>query len=280
LPPSSFHFEYGTTTAYGNSTPKTGLTAPANVSAAIGGLLPGTTYHYRLVVESDYQPMPPNADGQDITFTTPTEVPATTGQASSIGSTSAVLNGVANTVGPSSSWFFQYGRTTGYGQTTANHSIGPGLTLLATNVAGLTPNATYHFRLVVLQSAVPQSYGVDSSFTTAMPNGRATLVSRRLRVRHGFVSIPFACSGLQGAPCKAQLSLKARGKVGKHIRTVGCGRGKLATSAVHHHTVHVKLGRCGTLLRNAAHGRLRGTLRAVFSTDQRTTQAAVTLVKP
>ncbi len=63
-------FEYGLTTAYGNvvaATPGTlqgtGSTA---VSASINGLLPGTTYHYRLVCSSDGA----IARGDNMTFTT------------------------------------------------------------------------------------------------------------------------------------------------------------------------------------------------------------------
>jgi CSLREA domain-containing protein len=49
---TSFHFDYGTTTAYGSRTPDApgGAGIPATpVSAAIVGLPPSTTYHYRLV---------------------------------------------------------------------------------------------------------------------------------------------------------------------------------------------------------------------------------------
>jgi hypothetical protein len=47
------HFDWGTTNTYGNTTPCTqgnNYNAPADVSAAITGLEPGKTYHYRLVV--------------------------------------------------------------------------------------------------------------------------------------------------------------------------------------------------------------------------------------
>jgi hypothetical protein len=67
--PSSYHFEYGPTTAYGTWTaPQTATAgvAPTPVSAAVSGLAPATTYHYRLVAS--------NADGTtmgaDQTFTT------------------------------------------------------------------------------------------------------------------------------------------------------------------------------------------------------------------
>ena len=49
-------FEYGTTTAYGSNAPCTGAPAPAAgaqpVSAAVSGLSPNTTYHYRLAASS------------------------------------------------------------------------------------------------------------------------------------------------------------------------------------------------------------------------------------
>src|SRR5437773_6715901 len=46
------YFEYGTTTSYGSKTASVGVgsgTANVDVSAALAGLAPGTTYHYRLV---------------------------------------------------------------------------------------------------------------------------------------------------------------------------------------------------------------------------------------
>jgi len=53
---TNWWFEYGTTTAYGSQTASrsagSGSTARA-VSAAVSGLRPGTTYHYRLVARND-----------------------------------------------------------------------------------------------------------------------------------------------------------------------------------------------------------------------------------
>jgi streptogramin lyase len=53
---TTVHFEYGTTTSYGSATPETAAgsgAGPAAVPAAVGGLTPGTTYHYRLVASND-----------------------------------------------------------------------------------------------------------------------------------------------------------------------------------------------------------------------------------
>lgn len=52
---TTYHFEYGTSTAYGSSTPSADAgagTRGVSVSAAIGGLAAGKTYHYRLVASN------------------------------------------------------------------------------------------------------------------------------------------------------------------------------------------------------------------------------------
>lgn len=66
---TSYHFEYGTSTAYGSQTPDTsGGTGTANqvVTAGISSLSPNTTYHYRL----DATNPGGTIQGQDQTFTT------------------------------------------------------------------------------------------------------------------------------------------------------------------------------------------------------------------
>jgi hypothetical protein len=70
---TTFHFEYGTTTAYGSRIP-VGIEAvagdgraPRRFSRTISGLAPATTYHYRLVTQNSVG----TAEGADRTFTTP-----------------------------------------------------------------------------------------------------------------------------------------------------------------------------------------------------------------
>jgi hypothetical protein len=77
--PTTYHFEYGTTTAYGSRAPVpdadagSGI-APQAVSAAISGLTPGTTYHFRLVARnaSGTTTSTDLTVGSDQTFTTKT----------------------------------------------------------------------------------------------------------------------------------------------------------------------------------------------------------------
>jgi hypothetical protein len=67
---TTWHFEYGTTTAYGTNTPEQGPIAAGSgttpVSADVSALAPGTVYHYRLVATNPSGAIP----GKDRTFTT------------------------------------------------------------------------------------------------------------------------------------------------------------------------------------------------------------------
>ena len=75
--PTSYRFEYGTTTAYGSETAATNLgddVTELPVATTVDGLSPGTTYHYRLVGSNKAGA----GYGSDQTFTTPAEPPAAT----------------------------------------------------------------------------------------------------------------------------------------------------------------------------------------------------------
>jgi hypothetical protein len=58
LSPTTYHFEYGTDTSYGVATPESLSIGADNgghtVSQAIGGLAPGTTYHFRVVASNGF----------------------------------------------------------------------------------------------------------------------------------------------------------------------------------------------------------------------------------
>jgi hypothetical protein len=66
---TTYHFEYGKTTAYGIATPTANAgkgNKTTNVSADLGQLVPSTTYHYRLVATNPSG----TVAGADMTFTT------------------------------------------------------------------------------------------------------------------------------------------------------------------------------------------------------------------
>jgi len=94
---------------------------------------------------------------------------AVSGEASAVSSNGATLAGVVNPRGVATTYRFEYGETTAYGSKAPvpNASAGSGTTDVAVSkeVGGLSPNTTYHFR-VVATSAEGTTFGNDGTFTT------------------------------------------------------------------------------------------------------------------
>ena len=165
--PTTFHFQYGTTTSYGLTTPpqsRSGNT-PQNVSANISGLMANRVYHFRIVASNARG----TRFGADRTFTTlsPTGPPVVrTNAATNVASHSATLNGLLNPHGLSTSVNFQYGPTTSYGSTTpAQTQNGNTYRNIHANIAGLVANRVYHFRIKAT-NMVGTRMGIDRTFTT------------------------------------------------------------------------------------------------------------------
>ncbi len=99
------------------------------------------------------------------TFEGPT---VTTTAASSVTTSSATLNGTIDPGGVSSTYHFEYGTDTNYGsQTTESDPIGGTGAVAATGaVTGLSPNTTYHFRIVG-HNGSGSITGNDQTVTTA-----------------------------------------------------------------------------------------------------------------
>ena len=115
--PTTWYVEYGTSTSYGTKTAVTDAgsgTVPKVVSTGVSGLTAGKTYHFRLVATSSAGTIP----GADVTFVTASPPGVTTSAASSIGTTSAKLNGRVDPNGRSTTYLFEYGTTTSYGTKT------------------------------------------------------------------------------------------------------------------------------------------------------------------
>ena len=162
---TTFHFEWGTTISYGNSTAVTSAgsgTSAVAVSAALTGLTGGTTYHFRVVAVNNDG----TSTGSDLTFS-PGVATVTTTAASSITSNTATTGGtVANDGGLS---------ITAYGvcwSTSANPTIagshttdGTGTGIFTSYLTGLSASTTYHIRAYATNSSGTY-YGNDLSFTT------------------------------------------------------------------------------------------------------------------
>jgi hypothetical protein len=164
---TTWYFEYGTSKNYGTKTALqsagSGTTA-INVSTAVTGLKVGNTYHYRLVAMNTAG----TANGSDITFLTTAAPTAVTSAASSIGATSATLNGSVNPNGAATSWSFEYGTTTSYGSTTSSKNAGSGTNSVSvsTSLSNLAVGTTYHYRLVAKSSA-GTTRSADGTFATS-----------------------------------------------------------------------------------------------------------------
>ncbi|MBM3676899.1 MAG: hypothetical protein FJW96_03305 [Actinobacteria bacterium] len=171
---TSYFFEYGTTTSYGSRTSTSSAgnsTGSVNVSKSLSGLASGTTYHYRLVATSDGG----TTRGADATLTTLGPPTVNTGGVSSVTATSAVLLATVNPNGRSTSWWFEYGTSTAYGQRTSTRSLGSSTRneSVSIQISGLQPGTTFHYR-VVAQSGAGTSRGGNGSFATAGPPSVAT----------------------------------------------------------------------------------------------------------
>jgi len=186
-------FEYGTSTGYGAKTAAQNAgsgSAAKSMAAAISGLGGGVTYHFRVVATNASG----TTAGADLTFTTSGKPVSHTGAPTALAETSATLTGTVDPAGHSTSWYFEFGTTTGYGTKTATQNAGStaGAKAVSVPISALTPATTYHVRLVAANSS-GAGYGADTTFTTAGPvvtlsSSSATLVYGHRVTLHGRVA--------------------------------------------------------------------------------------------
>jgi hypothetical protein len=94
----------------------------------------------------------------------------TTTSATNITSAGATLNGTINPNGLASTYYFEWGTSTAYGNNTTSTSAGSGTSAIPVSapITGLTGGTTYHFRLDGVNSD-GTSNGNDITFTTLCP---------------------------------------------------------------------------------------------------------------
>jgi PKD domain-containing protein len=129
-----------------------------------------------------------------------------TGSATNISSSGATLNGSVNPNGVSTNYYFEYGLSTSYGQSTPLTSIGSGFSAVQVqaSVSGLAASATYHFR-VVGRSRRGIRYGSDASFqTTASSLVPAFTYSPSYPVTGSPVSFDGTMTTCSASPCSYQ----------------------------------------------------------------------------
>jgi hypothetical protein len=183
-------FVWGTSTSYGQvaSCPQVPQgNGPVAVQASLTGLLPDTTYHYRLQAT--------NGNGtnagepwQDQMFTTPG--PGIHSEAvANVSATSATFDATIDPNNAPTSYYVEYGTSTEYGQQTPappGEAIGAGASdVQVPNQAaqGLSPGTVYHYRFVAVSEIAPGDIetveGEDHTFTTQAAHGSFALVDGR-----------------------------------------------------------------------------------------------------
>jgi len=196
-------FEYGTTTAYGNTSAGTPGTVSGTtvtpVSGNLSGLLPLTTYHYRTVGSIGLF----KYYGADLTFTTTAAPPTVvTTTATAILDTEATLNGTVKANDASTTVTFEYGTTIAYGSVinaTPNIVTGNLVTPVSATITGLIVNTTYHFRIVAVSSG-GVSYGNDVSFLAGcVAPGAAGAITGIASVCQNTADIAYSVAPVTGA---------------------------------------------------------------------------------
>ena len=136
-----------------------------HVNADVANLVPGRTYHFRLVARTSRGTF----YSENATFTTPAnDRPiAATGTARRVAASEARVTGRLNALGKAVKFHFEYGPTSTYGMKSPE-SYGGHLntprTVFAT-LSDLKPGTVYHYRLVAVSEA-GTTHGSDASLTT------------------------------------------------------------------------------------------------------------------
>jgi len=173
-----YFYEWGATESYGHKTAvenagsPTGPT-PTSLPLNLSGLVPQTTYHYRVVATNGFG----TTRGGDQTLTTPPAIAAlTTEAATNVGPTSATLNGAFVGNGEDTHYHFEYVTGQQYSNEGFAHATAAplpegdagsptGPTAVHVNIENLIQTTEYHFRIVA-SSRFGSTYGNELVFTT------------------------------------------------------------------------------------------------------------------
>jgi hypothetical protein len=166
------HFDYGTTTAYGQTAacePASGAipaSGQTGVTATITGLQSGVNYHFR-VEASNANCESCTSFGADATFETLPRPAIDSATVSNLTASFATLNAKINPRGSEARYRIEYGASTAYGKVTEGSiPAGEGDVLVSAREPLEEENKTYHWRLVAT-NANGTTTGSDHTFIYA-----------------------------------------------------------------------------------------------------------------
>jgi hypothetical protein len=170
--PSTYHFDFGTSTSYGTIIPVPDAPAgsgvlPVQVFQPVTGLTACTTYHYRIFASNSAG----GAHGADATFETNCAPSATTLAVAPISATTGDFNGSITPDGQATTYYYEFGTSpTSFTGVTPVRSAGDGdmaIMPLTEPVPGLSPSTTYYVQLVATNPLGTTLGGVVSFATPA-----------------------------------------------------------------------------------------------------------------
>ncbi len=168
-------FQFGPTSFYGRVTSVQGVgngTEPVEVSLAASGLLPGTTYHYRLIASNSAGA----TLGDDATFITqPAPPSAVTGAAEILSTTRVLITGSAKSEESTADVFIDFGTDpylfSGSIQTTPATVGGPAVAPIRGELEDLQQGRVYYYRVRAVGPAGVTGFGETKSFQVALLSG-------------------------------------------------------------------------------------------------------------
>ena len=244
---TTYWWEYGTTTAYGQTTAPRDIGSgnqPVPVSDTLGTLPAGTTYHYRLAAANSFG----TEYGYDYTLTTaadptttsttsttpppptpppiaqpPSGSPATIVAPPAVGTprvigawaSSATISTTLATGGVVASYSLQYGTTPAVSQRLAG-SLAAASAGLRLTIRGLAPGRSYYVRVVVGNAA-----GWAPSATIRFRTSPVTITG--LAIQHGHLQAVLRC--YTRAPCRVRLQAQAQSRlIAARVVTIAANR--------------------------------------------------------
>ena len=219
--PTHYSFQYGADETYGQQTPEGSLPASfenSEIEAPLTGLIPDTTYHFRVVASDEGDSRCPETaeectvHGPDTVFTTLPAVGIEAQWATGVAAHDATLHAQLNPLGVKGSWWLEYGASPcgeGGCAKAAEGGFPAGFeeVPLAVALSGLEAARTYHYRFVAEDERGGETYlvhGPDRTFTTqlaglgfSLPDNRAWEMVSPADKHGGRIAAPEAPQGGQ-----------------------------------------------------------------------------------